>query len=73
VEIVWTNISKAADRIAGRTSRSVILRNTLRGGAPEPSAASSREASIDVNAATPMRNAIGVTWMDWTKTIPGNE
>ena len=46
--------------IAGRTSRSVTFRNTHHGDAPELSAASSSEASIEVNAATPMRNAIGV-------------
>jgi hypothetical protein len=55
VEIVWMNISSAADSTAGRISRSVTVRNTRTGRAPELRAASSREESIDVNAATPIR------------------
>jgi hypothetical protein len=73
VEIVWMNMSRMAERIAGRTIRSVIDVNTFHFDAPLASAASSSAESIDENAATPMRNAIGMTWIDCTNTMPCSE
>ena len=67
------NMRSAAASSAGRTRGNVIRRNTLSGGAPELNAAASSVPSIEVNAATPIRKAIGTTWVDWTNTMPGNE
>src|SRR3954452_24680014 len=73
VEMVCTNMSSAPDRIAGRAMRSVIVRNVRSGEQPEASAASSRDESIEVNDAVPMRYAIGMMCIDWTNTMPGSE
>src|SRR5215475_2862690 len=66
-------MSSDADRIAGRASRSVMARNVRNGDEPDASAASSSDESSDVNAAVLIRYATGITWIDWTKTMPLSE
>ena len=56
--------------IAGRTSGMVILRNVAQRVAPDMSADSSREGSIDRNAATISRKTIGERCRPSTQIIP---
>ena len=53
--------------------RMVMLKNVRTGEAPEASAASSMEESMEENAAEPMRNATGTTCIDCTRTMPARE
>jgi hypothetical protein len=55
VEIDCTNISSAAERMAGRAMRNVMARNVRSGDEPDASAASPSDESTDVNAAVPIR------------------
>ncbi len=71
--IVWMKIKSPAATIAGRASPSVTLRNAVSPDAPDAIAASSSDGSIDVNVATAMMNAVGVTCIAWMKIIPGSE
>src|ERR1044071_10415398 len=70
---VRTNKIKSTDAVVGISKRSVMRLNVCHVPAPDIIADSSREGSIDLNAATINRNASGTCPTECTQIMPGNE
>src|SRR3954454_748026 len=70
---VRTNRISSTDPAVGISRRSVTRRKVCQVLAPDIIADSSSDGSIDLNAATIIRNASGTCPTEWTQIIPGNE
>src|SRR6266508_2316716 len=70
---VRTKRINSTDPAVGISKRSVMRLNVCQVRAPDIIADSSKEGSIDLNAATMRRNARGTCPTEWTQIIPGKE
>src|SRR5512144_1115367 len=61
------------DPAAGTSSRNVTRLKVCHAPAPDIMADSSRDGSIDLNAAVIMRKTNGTCPTEWTQIIPGKE
>src|SRR5688500_14556099 len=70
---VRTNKINSTEPAVGINNRSVTRRKVCQVLAPDIIADSSKEGSMDLNAATISRNARGTWPTEWTQIIPGKE
>src|SRR6266508_1525125 len=70
---VRTKRIRTTDAAVGISRRKVMRRKVCKVAAPDIIADSSKEGSMDLNAATMRRNANGTCPTEWTQIMPGRE